>query len=73
MKSGTDSPSLSRVTPELLQRLQADPDPASAASCDLAFLHLVSAGLVTAREDDLVTATLRAVLVAAVTQRGAAP
>lgn len=31
-------------------------------SCDLAWLHLVGAGLVSDRPDDLVTATLRTVL-----------
>lgn len=31
-------------------------------SCDLAWLHLAAAGLVSSRPDDLVTATLRLVL-----------
>lgn len=31
-------------------------------SCDLAFLHLLEAGLVTSRPDDLVTAALRRIL-----------
>ncbi len=65
MKSATSPPALSRVTPELRQALLDDPDPVTPASCDLAFLHLVGAGLVTASPDDLVTETLRAVLLAA--------
>ncbi len=52
------------MTP-LERRLAADPDPASVASCDAAWLHLLEAGLVAIRPDDLVTRTLRAVLAAA--------
>lgn len=47
------------------ERLRHDPDLASEQSCDQAWLHLVSAGLVSTRADDLVTATLRTVLAAA--------
>lgn len=34
-------------------------------SCDLAWLHLLGAGLVSSRPDDLVTATLRTILLQA--------
>ncbi len=56
------------ATATLAERLRLDPDPVTPGSCDRAFLHLVEAGLVTDHPDDLVTSTLRTVLVA--TQAG---
>jgi hypothetical protein len=41
---------------------QRTPLEAAEHACDLAFLHLVGAGLVGTHPDDLVTATLRTIL-----------